>query len=115
MTQKAPIPPRKVIENQTWFEAVNLTDTEDRFKVQAESEVIAKKILLDKLGFYIRKIEDDFVLFDADDDEPKAVVHAHDEDDALNQVLKVARWSIQEPTFFVGGTTDMNEDTDDTQ
>lgn len=104
--------PENRIADQTWFEAVNLTDAEDRFRISAETELMAKKLLLEKIGYYVHKVDGLFVLYDADSDEPQSHVPADTVEEAIDTVLRVARWSVREPTLLIGGITNMNEDTE---
>lgn len=102
----------KTLADQLWFEAVNQQDSHDRFQISAESEWAAKMILLDKLGYGIRKSGDQYILYDIDDNRALGDTEATSYERAVDAVLKLARWKIQEPTLLVGGETKLNDDAD---
>lgn len=100
------VPPRRVIESHTVYEAVNMADPSDRFRVVADTEMHAKIELLDKLGYDIEVADDanrELYLRDVETGERQARLKSVTIDGALDEVLRAAKWRIQEPTEMIGG------------
>lgn len=98
------VPPRRVVESHTVYEAVNIADPSDRFRVIADTEMHAKIELLDKLGYDIEVDGKSLYLRDVETGERQAPLKSGTVDAALDEVLRAARWRIQEPTEMVGGS-----------
>jgi hypothetical protein len=102
------LPPGGKVESHTVYEAVNVRDTSDRFKVIADSELHAKVELLDKLGYRVdtvsKESDSGFKLVDADTDEVKAILTAGTYELCIDEVLRAAKWKIQEPMEMIGGS-----------
>lgn len=115
MNNTVNVPPRRKVESHTAYVAVNTADRSDRFMVIADSEVHAKIELIDKLGYSLVERERDgrYVLVDADTQEEQAELVAVTLDGALDEVLKAARWQIQEPMDMVGGSLGQGFEVDD--
>ena len=103
MTKHIPVPPRKVIEELTVYEAVNLMNPDDRFTIEASNEDSARAQLIWKLGYVI--IEKGKKYYLADDENEDRVVELESKklDSAYDEVLRAARWKISEPTLLIGG------------
>jgi hypothetical protein len=100
------LPPGGKVESYTVYEAVNVSDSSDRFKVIADTELHAKLELIDKLGYTVKATTPStaFVLVDAETEVFKAHLASRTLEAAVDEVLKAARWKIQEPMEMVGGT-----------
>lgn len=99
------LPPGGKVESYTLYEAVNVQDSSDRFKVVADTELHAKIELLDKLGYIIVPNSGVFYLCDAEDSTKVAArLESKTLETAVDEVLKAARWKIQEPVDMVGGS-----------
>lgn len=106
MNNTVNVPPRRKVESHTAYVAVNTMDSSDRFMIIADSETHAKFELLDKLGYTLveRLATGRFILLDVDTQDEQAELNAVTLEGALDEVLKAARWRIQEPMDMVGGS-----------
>lgn len=99
------LPPGGKIESYTRYEAVSVQDSSDRFTVIADTELHAKIELIDKLGYKIIPNGGVLYLCDAEDDTKLAAkLDSKTVEAAADEVLRAARWRIQEPMELVGGS-----------
>lgn len=96
------------MSDQTVYIACSLTDSSDKFTVEAESYVLAQVELLDKLGYVvvtnnIGTIRCAYLLADIDDMTDYKPLKSTTIDNALNEALTIAKWKILDPMELVGG------------
>lgn len=108
MNNTVNVPPRRKVESHIAWVAVNVMDRNDRLTIIADTETHAKVELIDKLGYIVdtvsKESDSGFKLVDADTHELKAYLESASYEGALDEVLKAARWQIQEPMDMVGGS-----------
>ncbi|TFG99047.1 hypothetical protein E4H12_04085 [Candidatus Thorarchaeota archaeon] len=90
-------------EEHLVFVAVNQSDPNDRFSIEASSESIAKAQLIYKLGYLIVKENNQYWLCDDENLEARVRLDSSTLNEACDETLKAARWAIMEPTVFLGG------------
>ena len=104
------------LENRSVFYGVNSQDRSDRIQLEAATERGAKIELLDQLGYAIEQSGKSFVLCDVDNVEDTVPVPgATSFENALDLVLKQARWEVSEPIEMIGGTMSGGMGYDDEQ
>jgi hypothetical protein len=100
-------PPKHVIEQRLVFIAVNQADRRDRFKIEAPSETAAKVVLIDKLGYVVEQDKaGTFWLVDDENKNRRVELESKTLDEAYDEVLQAARWSIMEPDELIGEDDD---------
>ncbi len=103
MAKYIPIPPRRSLEELTIFMAVNLTNKDDRFTIEASNENSAKAQLIYKLGYRVEhtvELNSYYLVEDEpkDPQDPRVVLlNSASLEAAYDEVLKAARWSVSEP------------------
>lgn len=77
------------------------------FTIEAPSEMIAKAMMLDKVGYQVLELPDGrFVLADADDldDYDEDPIPASTMQEAVDFVCTSIGWKLSEPQEFIGGS-----------
>jgi len=103
-------PPRHVIEQRTIFIAVNQSDSNDRFKIEAPTESAAKVILIYKLGYVVEQDKaGTFWLVDDEEKDRRVELDSQTLEGAYTEVLKASRWEIMDPDEMIGEDDDDSE------
>lgn len=96
-----------VIEQRTTFIAVNQSDSNDRFKIEAPTESAAKVVLIYKLGYVVEQDKKGaFWLVDDEKKDRRVPLESETLEDAYNEVLTASRWKIMDPDEMLGEDDD---------